>query len=170
MAHAAFRVAPLAWLPVAAAVAGATQTNLTLFAAPADAGYKFYRIPALLRVPLSAGEAWLLAFAEGRQQGTDHGRVDLVLKRSADDGATWSPLAVVHTESTRERGETIGNPTPLWDEESGEEGEGKCDLLQQRLDAAMDQVRELERRWEEAEEKRAQWLRAREEARSEPKP
>ena len=81
-----------------------------LFDASVDEGYQFYRIPSLLRVAAAAG-TWLLAFCEGRQQRTDHGKVDIVLKRSADDGVTWSQLSVVHGE----RHATIGNPTPLFD-------------------------------------------------------
>ena len=71
-------------------------------------GYPFYRIPALLRV----GTTLLLAFAEGRGQRSDHGRTDIVMRRSFDDGSTWSPMSVVHTEL----GHTIGNPAPLYDE------------------------------------------------------
>ena len=91
-----------------------------LFSTAGDAGYKFYRIPALLRLLLPDGTPRLLAFAEGRQQLVDHGRVDIVLKRSMDDGATWSALTVVHTESNATHAATIGNPTPLWDPSTGE--------------------------------------------------
>ena len=79
-----------------------------LFDASVDEGYQFYRIPSLLRVAAAAG-TWLLAFCEGRQQRTDHGKVDIVLKRSADDGVTWSQLSVVHGE----RHATIGTPS-IW--------------------------------------------------------
>ena len=57
-----------------------------------EGGYAFFRIPSLLSLPSST----LLAFAEGRAQKTDHGKVDIVLKRSNDDGRSWSPLTVVH--------------------------------------------------------------------------
>lgn len=92
---------------------------MDLFSAARDAGYTFYRIPALLRLLLPDGTPRLLAFAEGRQQVFDHGRVDIVLKRSVDDGTTWSALSVVHTESTATKAATIGNPTPLWDPSTG---------------------------------------------------
>ena len=56
----------------------------------------------------------LLAFAEGRKFScADHGWNDLVLKTSADGGATWSPLAVVRSESTNGHEVTIGNPAPI---------------------------------------------------------
>ena len=51
---------------------------------------------------------------------TDHGMVDIVLKKSLDDGATWSPLSVVHSETGDGRHATIGNPTPLYDDETSE--------------------------------------------------
>lgn len=73
-----------------------------------DEGYPFYRIPTLLRVNATL----LLAFAEGRHQRQDHGRVDIVQKRSTDGGNTWSPLALVQSVGSG----TIGNPTPLYDE------------------------------------------------------
>ena len=94
----------------------AEDEGSVLFDASVDEGYQFYRIPSLLRVTAAAG-TWLLAFCEGRQQLTDHGKVDIVLKRSADDGATWSQLSVVHGE---ERRATIGNPTPLFDPDASE--------------------------------------------------
>ena len=84
--------------------------GITLFRNGLD-GYPFYRIPSLLAINASL----LLAFAEGRGQRTDHGRVDIVLKRSVDGGASWSPLSVVHSAGAR--GGTIGNPAPLYDDE-----------------------------------------------------
>ena len=95
------------------------QESAVVFDTAIDVGYKFFRIPSLLRVAASAG-VWLLAFCEGRQQMTDHGMVDIVLKKSLDDGATWSPLSVVHSETGDGRHATIGNPTPLYDDETSE--------------------------------------------------
>jgi sialidase-1 len=60
----------------------------------------------------------LLAFAEGRQQRTDHGIVDLVLKHSVDGGASWSALSLIHSSSHASRAGgrgTVGNPAPLLD-------------------------------------------------------
>ena len=73
-----------------------------------DGDFPFIRIPALLRV----NDTHLIAFAEGRGQRTDHGRVSIIMRSSADNGATWSPITVVHQEPDR----TVGNPTPLFDD------------------------------------------------------
>lgn len=74
-------------------------------------GYACYRIPALLRVNDTA----LILFAEGRYYScNDHGYVDIVSKTSTDGGATWGPLAVVHSESARGGANvTIGNAAPV---------------------------------------------------------
>ena len=58
-----------------------------------EEGYPCYRIPAVLR--LTSGT--LLLFAEGRRGG-DTGPNDIVYKASTDEGATWSPLRVLHSE------------------------------------------------------------------------
>ncbi|MEU1947436.1 sialidase family protein [Streptomyces sp. NPDC020125] len=69
-------------------------------------GYASYRIPAVLLT--RAGT--LLAFAEGRvDSSADHGRIDLVLKRSADGGRTWGALQLV----ARNGDGTAGNPAPV---------------------------------------------------------
>ncbi len=53
-------------------------------------GYHTYRIPALL----VARSGTVLAFAEGRSSPNDHARNDIVLKRSRDNGDTWSHLII----------------------------------------------------------------------------
>ena len=72
------------------AVAAAPQrrieppTFVEVFAA-GESGYHTFRIPAVI----AAGDGTLLAFAEGRRAGSaDAGDIDLVLKRSRDDGRT----------------------------------------------------------------------------------
>lgn len=71
-------------------------------------GYKSYRIPALLKLP--GGD--LLAFCEGRVNNAgDYGNVDIVLKRSKDEGETWSSLDVVVNNDTLQ----AGNPAPVID-------------------------------------------------------
>ena len=74
-----------------------------------DDGYHTYRIPALL----ATKKGTLLAFCEGRRNnGNDHGDIDLLVKRSEDGGATWSKQDVIYGEP----GEvTIGNPCPVLD-------------------------------------------------------
>jgi sialidase-1 len=86
-------------------------STTTVFAA-GDDGYANFRIPAIV----TAANGDLLAFAEGRVgSAADDGNVDLGLKRSTDDGATWGPLQVV-----ADAGEDfIGNPAPVVDPATG---------------------------------------------------
>ena len=75
-------------------------------------GYSCYRIPALVKTKSGA----LLAFAEGRKNNcTDEGDIDLILKRSSDNGKTWSPLQVIWSDGVN----TCGNPAPVVDQNSG---------------------------------------------------
>lgn len=74
-------------------------------------GYTHYRIPSLLSTP----KGTLLAFCEARKLSGDAGDIDMVLKRSADGGRTWSEQIVVWDDA----GNTSGNPCPVVDEETG---------------------------------------------------
>lgn len=75
-------------------------------------GYHTFRIPAIVTSP----KGTLLAFCEGRKGGGgDSGDIDLVLKRSADGGKTWSELLVVADHEDN----TIGNPCPVVDRSTG---------------------------------------------------
>ena len=75
-------------------------------------GYHTYRIPSLL----VTAKGTVLAFAEGRKNsGGDSGNIDLVLKRSTDQGRTWSPLQVVWDDDAN----TCGNPCPVVDRDTG---------------------------------------------------
>lgn len=77
-------------------------------------GYHTFRIPAL--VVTEHGK--LLAFCEGRKTSrSDHGDVDLVLKRSSDGGRTWGPLELVYEEGGDQK-VTIGNPCPVLDRDT----------------------------------------------------
>jgi sialidase-1 len=71
-------------------------------------GYRSFRIPAIIR--LTDGQ--LLAFAEGRVGGSgDFGNIDIVLKRSSDNGKTWSSIEkVIDYDSLQ-----AGNPAPVVD-------------------------------------------------------
>ncbi|WP_198663319.1 sialidase family protein [Jiangella endophytica] len=76
-------------------------------------GYDTFRIPAIVRS--EAGT--LLAFAEGRVGGGgDTGDIDLVLRRSHDNGRTWGPLQVVGDNGPN----VFGNPTPVVDPATGD--------------------------------------------------
>jgi sialidase-1 len=71
-------------------------------------GYSTYRIPAVIRLP----DATLLAFAEGRvNSSNDFGNIDLVLKRSTDNGKTWGEQIIVADYDTLQ----AGNPAPVAD-------------------------------------------------------
>ncbi|NOY58499.1 MAG: exo-alpha-sialidase [Calditrichaeota bacterium] len=72
--------------------------------------YKNYRIPSLLLTK----KGTLLAFCEGRKGG-DSGDIDLLLKISTDNGATWSRKIIVWDDGQN----TCGNPCPVVDEKNG---------------------------------------------------
>lgn len=79
---------------------------------PAGSGYHTFRIPSVL-----ARGSTVLAFCEGRLHGAgDAGEIEVVLRRSLDDGQTWLPLQVVSAAP----GKTCGNPVPLVDPASGD--------------------------------------------------
>lgn len=75
-------------------------------------GYHTYRIPAI--VVSQAGT--ILAFCEGRKHSrSDHGDIDLLLRRSFDNGKTWQPMQVIWDNGE----DTIGNPCPVVDQSTG---------------------------------------------------
>ena len=75
-------------------------------------GYHTFRIPAIV----ASTKGTLLAFCEGRKGGGgDAGDIDVVLKRSADGGESWSNLLVVADHEDN----TIGNPCPVVDRPTG---------------------------------------------------
>jgi sialidase-1 len=92
---------------------GKNVPGVTVFKSGQD-GYHTYRIPVIVR----AKNGDLLAFAEGRKNsGGDHGDIDLVMKRSSDDGKTWGPLRLVQDEDADPKAKVwIGNPTPVVDQ------------------------------------------------------
>ena len=82
-----------------------------IYAAGMD-GVHTYRIPALAIT--NAGT--LLAFAEARRDGAgDAGDIDLVVRRSTDDGDTWGEVTTVWDDGAN----TCGNPTPVVDRATG---------------------------------------------------
>lgn len=93
--------------PAAASVADAPGAAVPVFVS-GQGGYRSVRIPAIVRLP----DHDLLAFAEGRVHGAaDFGDVKIVMKRSRDDGRTWSPLQVVASSGPLQ----AGNPAPVVD-------------------------------------------------------
>ncbi|MFF5443890.1 LamG-like jellyroll fold domain-containing protein [Streptomyces sp. NPDC012888] len=94
-------------------------------------GYGCYRIPTLTRTKTGA----LLAFAEARTSPScaDRGPMDIVVRRSTNDGRTWGPVRTVLTGRPviREEGKpdqpgdpkapwTHGNASPVADLETGD--------------------------------------------------
>jgi len=97
------------------ALVAADALELTDVFISGSEGYHTYRIPAIV----STNEGTLLAFCEGRKTGRgDHGDLDLVLRRSADDGKTWLPMQLVYEEGDTAN-VTIGNPCPVVDRTTG---------------------------------------------------
>ncbi|MFH1730966.1 MAG: sialidase family protein, partial [Planctomycetota bacterium] len=78
-------------------------------------GYHTYRIPAIVLTR----DNTLLAFCEGRKNGGgDAGDIDLMLRRSTDNGETWEEMQLVHEEGDGAP-ITIGNPCPVVDRDTG---------------------------------------------------
>ncbi|MFN0169296.1 MAG: exo-alpha-sialidase [Bryobacteraceae bacterium] len=93
---------------------GAQLTQSDVFT-EGEGGYHTFRIPAMV----VSKRGTILAFCEARKSSAaDHGNIDLVLKRSSDNGKTWGPLQVVHEEGGMAR-IAIGQPTPLVERETG---------------------------------------------------
>ena len=78
-------------------------------------GYHTYRIPALEITT----KGTVLAFCEGRKNSKeDTGDIDLLLKRSEDNGRSWSGATIVY-EVGGDAEITIGNPCPIVDRQTG---------------------------------------------------
>ncbi|MFG2293924.1 exo-alpha-sialidase [Streptomyces sp. NPDC048603] len=76
-------------------------------------GYDCFRIPTLT----STGNGHLLAIAEARTKScSDVGDIDLVMKRSTDNGRTWGKLQVIRGADDSGG---FGNPVPMVDAKSG---------------------------------------------------
>ncbi len=75
-------------------------------------GYHTYRIPAMVVTK----KGTVLAFCEGRKdERSDAGNIDILIKSSSDNGKTWSLQQIVWDDS----GNTCGNPCPIVDNETG---------------------------------------------------
>ena len=74
--------------------------------------YHSYRIPALA----VAVDGTLLAFCEGRiESARDDAEIQIVLRRSGDNGSTWGEIQVI----TSDDGHTVGNPCVVVDRSTG---------------------------------------------------
>lgn len=75
-------------------------------------GYHTFRIPSLLVTK----QGTLLAFAEGRMGGSgDAGNIDLLLRRSTDQGRSWGSIQTVWDDGPN----TCGNPCAVLDRVTG---------------------------------------------------
>lgn len=91
------------WCPGAPGVAPAV----------ADDDYKCYKIPSLMRT----GDGTLLAFIEARKEHCgDSGWIDIRLRRSFDNGDTWTQSSMVYSEGDAQHAIAIGDQCPVWDE------------------------------------------------------
>ena len=78
-----------------------------------EEGYDTCRIPSIIRTPGGA----LIAFCEGRlNSSSDAGDIDLLLRRSEDDGLTWGEMQVLRDDGKN----TCGNPCVVADEQTGD--------------------------------------------------
>ncbi|WP_333864983.1 sialidase family protein [Sphingobacterium sp.] len=93
---------------VFALLAGICQAQEVNVFVSGEAGYKSYRIPAIVKD--KTGQ--LIAFAEGRvDHAGDFGNVDIVYKTSQDNGKTWGALHVAVDNDNLQ----VGNPAPVVD-------------------------------------------------------
>ena len=87
------------------------QTLSYLFK-PGDNGYSCFRIPAITKTK----DGTLLAFAEARKNGCgDEGDIDMVVRRSTDNGKTWGNMILIWSDGDN----TCGNPSPVVDVVTG---------------------------------------------------
>ncbi len=86
-----FALALLIVAPSIALAAPPVPDAVTVFTRESADAYEAIRIPAIVQ---SKGGT-LLAFAEGRVLDSDHGENDIILRRSNDDGTTWSDTQIV---------------------------------------------------------------------------
>lgn len=94
-------------LPVLLIMPVNAQESAPVFTAGTE-GHKSYRIPAIIQLP----DMDILAFCEGRVHGSgDFGDINIVMKKSSDQGRTWSVLnTIVDADSLQ-----ASNPAPVVD-------------------------------------------------------
>lgn len=98
-------------------------------------GFQCYRIPAIVKAP--TGD--LLAFVEARKLTcSDHGDVRIVMKRSTDNGKSWSALQEVADNGLNQ----AGNPAPVFDLTDPKFPEGRLFLFYNTGVASEQEVRQ----------------------------
>lgn len=89
-------------------VAGGTAEDSVVVFEP-DSVYTSARIPALVMTKKQS----LLAFCEGRiGSASDWADMNLVMRRSTDDGKTWSNIVIIDSNKKA----PVGNPVPIVDD------------------------------------------------------
>jgi sialidase-1 len=73
-------------------------------------GYPYYRQPAIVR----ARNGDLVAFAQGRSRESDDSDIDIVVRRSSDEGRTWSKQKTIVGRDTRDPAK-LASPVVLKD-------------------------------------------------------
>ncbi len=85
--------------------------EITLFVSREN-GYNTYRIPAVI----VSKTGTILAFCEGRKNSIDDsGDIDIVMRRSFDNGRNWEDMHIILDDGK----DTIGNPAPVVDRDTG---------------------------------------------------
>ena len=88
--------------------------HMAIFARGMD-GYHTFRIPSLIVTE----QGTVLAICEGRKASRqDFGNIDIMLRRSTDQGRTWGDLIVIHEEGG-DKAIGIGNPCAVVDQSTG---------------------------------------------------
>src|SRR5688500_7705713 len=91
------------------------HTSMRLFDGGNESIYHSFRIPSIIKTK----NGTLIAFAEGRRWSpSDWGDINIVFKRSTNNGSTWSALGEVAASGTG----TWGNPTAVYDWHKGVDG------------------------------------------------
>ncbi|MEI7585751.1 sialidase family protein [Runella sp.] len=98
-------------------------------------GYKCYRIPAIVKAP----NGDLLAFAEARRNNCgDFGDVEIVMKRSKDNGVSWGKLQIAADNGN----DQAGNQAPVFDLKDKQFPKGRLFLFYNTGIAHEQEVRE----------------------------
>jgi sialidase-1 len=101
--------------PAAVNAATPVHTSMLLFNGGNESIYHSFRIPSIIKT----NNGTLIAFAEGRRWSpSDYGDINVVFKRSTNNGSTWSALGEVVGSGNG----TWGNPTAVYDKNKGTNG------------------------------------------------
>ncbi len=103
---------PMIFIACISTMCAASEPQFTNVFVSGQDGYHTYRIPSLL----VTRSGTLLAFAEGRRNGAgDAGNIDILLRRSTDQGKTWQATQLIRDDGDN----TCGNPCPVLDRDTG---------------------------------------------------